>query len=95
MELGEKEIELERMKITIMALNQKMASVRDLTADLDKHKEGLDESNSKRAELQGTLEENKVQIEKDTEAHTAKQAEMQDEIDRLKALLAQKEVEKE
>jgi len=49
--LGERDVEIERMKITLIALNEKLAVTNDIRLDADQHKEYLATSEAERNKL--------------------------------------------
>ena len=50
--LGERDIEIERMKTTLIALNEKLAVTGDIKSQLDDFMESFNKSEGKRGELQ-------------------------------------------
>ena len=63
MQLGDTDIEMERMKTTLIALNEKLSVTNDIKLDCDQHKEYLATSEGERKKLQDyILEENEKMI---------------------------------
>jgi uncharacterized membrane protein len=56
-QLGERDVEIERMKITLIALNEKLAVTNDIRLELDQTKEYFSTSELKRGELQVHIDE--------------------------------------
>ena len=50
--LGERDIEIERMKTTLIALNEKLVVTNDIKAQLDEFQDSFGKSEGKRGELQ-------------------------------------------
>jgi len=50
--LGERDVEIERMKTTLVALREKLAVTNDIKQDADDHKEYLGNSEAQRQNLQ-------------------------------------------
>ena len=53
--IGERDVEIERMKITLVALNEKLAVTNDIRLDCDQHKQYLSQSEQQRANLQAQI----------------------------------------
>lgn len=51
-QLGERDIEIERMKTTLIALNEKLVVTNDIKSQLDEFTESFSKSEAKRGELQ-------------------------------------------
>lgn len=68
-EVGERDVEIERMKITLVALNEKLAMVEDIRQEGEDHKTYLADSEDKRNNLQAHLRELTEKILQDTEDH--------------------------
>lgn len=86
-DVGERDVEIERMKITLVALNEKLAMVNDISKDGEDHKAYLADSEDKRNNLQAHLQELAQKILQDTEAHELKHDKSLKEIESLRALL--------
>ena len=56
-QLGEADVEIERMKITLIALNEKVAVTNDIRLDCDQQKEYFATSEDKRKDLQDKIDE--------------------------------------
>ena len=50
--VGERDIEIERMKTTLIALNHKLAALQDIQREVEDHKEFLKMSEDERGGLQ-------------------------------------------
>lgn len=61
-QLGERDIEIDRMKTTLFALNEKLAMVTDIRNDLDETKSYLQGSESTRQELQGHIQDTSEKV---------------------------------
>ena len=48
MQMGEKDVEMERMQTTLQALNGKLSLLTDIRNDIDSHKEYLEKSEEQR-----------------------------------------------
>ena len=55
--LGERDVEIERMKITLIALNEKLAVTNDIRLDCTQYKEYHSVSETERKELQSKIDE--------------------------------------
>ena len=82
--MGERDIELDRLKTTIFALNQKLELSEANQIDLQATREQLKESENKRKCLQEKMEDSRTSIIADTQAHISKQTSMLDDIAELK-----------
>ena len=69
--LSEKEVEIEHLKDTVIALNQKVAVLGDMEQDVSSHKKMFAESEGKRKQLQIHITETSVTIKTDTVEHTS------------------------
>lgn len=77
------------MKITLQALNVKIAVIDDLSADVSQHKQYLATSEGKRNGLQDELAEAARKIEKDGASHEERHDKSMKEIEDLRAQLLQ------
>lgn len=93
MGLSEKEIEIERLKITVVSLNTKCQVVDDHIEDLKNTTVRYDDSERNREKLQNHIVEAARKIEKDNLAHTDYQSELHKEIEALKRKLEQQKKE--
>lgn len=87
MTISEQEIEIERLKTTVIALNSKCSIVDDHKIDVDSHYTNHTESESKRVELHEHITTTSTKIHYDNEAHTDYQSELQSNISDLNAKL--------
>ena len=71
-EIGDRDVEIERMKITLVALNEKLAMVNDIRQDGDDTKAYLANSEDKRNNLQVHVQQLAEKILQDTEQHEQK-----------------------
>ena len=89
-QLGERDIEIERMKTTLIALNEKVAVTSDIKNDCDEHKGYLDTSENERKKLQNHIVDASVKIkeeqEKNSETHNQHIKEIEDLRDQLQKL---------
>jgi len=60
--LGERDVEIERMKITLVALNEKLAVTNDIKLELSQTKDYFEESEGKRGDLQAHIDESILKI---------------------------------
>jgi gas vesicle protein len=86
--VSEKEIEIERLKTTVVSLNSKCAIVDDHLEDVKNTTNRFEESEQQRANLQNHMKQTSKKVQQDNNAHTEYQNQLLDEIDALKALLA-------
>ena len=68
--LSEKEVEIEHLKTTVIALNEKVEVVNDLRHDVDGARGDFTVSETKRVELQVHIKETSIKIHEETEEHT-------------------------
>jgi len=87
MQISEKEIEIDRLKTTVVSLNSKCVIVDDHVTDVHNHRSMLKESEDARARLQDHIVEASKKISLDNTAHTDYQQELLDEIASLKRKL--------
>lgn len=83
-QIGERDVEIERMKTTLMALNEKLQVLTDIKQDVDDHKEYIRTSEDKRNDLQSYIKKTSEKIAVDTKNHSDQHQEHIDEIDRLR-----------
>ena len=69
--LSEKEVEIDHLKTTIVALTENMEVVTDLKKDVQVHKDLFKHSEEKRTELQVHITETSVKIHTDTTEHAS------------------------
>ena len=81
----EKETELERVKTTVYALNDKLAIFNDLEQELQTKNESLLKSEAKRAELQNRIAETSVKITEDAKFHKETHEKLKQDIQDLLA----------
>jgi hypothetical protein len=87
MALSEKEIEIERLKITVVSLNTKCTVVDDHIEDVRTTTVRYEESEIARENLQIHIVESSKKIAVDNRSHTDYQQELNDEIEALRRLL--------
>lgn len=63
--LTDREVEIEHLKTTVIALDEKVKVANDITKDLDAKTADFDHSEVKRAELQQHLTQTSAQIRED------------------------------
>jgi hypothetical protein len=86
-QLGERDVEIERMKTTLMALNEKLAVVNDVKMDIEDHKKYFATSEQERAKLQDILVETSESVKQEAIKNKDKQEELIAEIERLQSQL--------
>ena len=84
MVISEKEIELERLKTTVMSLNGKCSVVDDHVDDVNNTRAKFDQSEQTRGTLQVHIVQTAQKVEQDNTAHTEYQEELVAEINNLK-----------
>ena len=82
-QLGERDIEIDRMKTTLFALNEKLAMVTDIKNDLEETKSYLQGSEQTRQELQGHIQETSQRVKKDASDHDSSHQKKISEIQSL------------
>ena len=82
-QLGERDVEIERMKTTLVALNEKLAVTNDIRLDCDEHKQYLGTSEQARAKLQDHIMDTSEKIKVDQSVNSSQHQKLQDEISRL------------
>ena len=91
--ISEKEIEIERLKITVVSLNTKCTVVDDYIEDLKNTTARFRDSEANREKLQNHIVQAAKKVESDNLAHTDYQGELQNEIEALKQQLQQQRQE--
>lgn len=98
--IGQRDVEIERMKTTLFALNRKLSGLEDIQKDIDDHKSFIKTSESERGQLQTHIVTVSQTIRKDTEAHDVKHQKslreievLRNEIQDLKRSMYQRESE--
>jgi hypothetical protein len=74
-QLGEQDVEMERMRTTIYALNQKLLFTEELKETLGQQQENLDKSEAIKEELQESYDLSVKKIEESIERHIQRQQE--------------------
>ena len=99
--LSEKEVEIEHLKTKVVELTMRTEVMKDMEKDLAMNKDLLTHSEHKRKELQDFIQMTAVQMGEDAAKNKKWQEEVRDEnkrlledIERLKALVMDKEREK-
>jgi chromosome segregation ATPase len=82
--VGDRDVEIERMKTTLIALNHKLASLTDVQKEIDDHKSFLKESEGERGALQTHIVQTSQKITIDTSAHNTKHDKSLAEIESLR-----------
>jgi trehalose/maltose hydrolase-like predicted phosphorylase len=85
--VSEKEIEIERLKITVVSLNTKCTVVDDHIIDLNSTTARFHDSEINRQKLQDHIVEASIKIRTDNVSHTDYQSELQSEIEDMKRQL--------
>ena len=93
MGLSEKDIEIERLKITVVSLNTKCTVVDDHIEDLKNTTDRLDSSEAAREGLQNHITDAAKKIDEDNNGNTDYQNELTNEIEALKKQLQQQKQE--
>eukprot|EP00347_Sterkiella_histriomuscorum_P021380 403334174 len=100
--LSEREVEIEHLKTTVIALNQKVEIIRDMEQDVDNYHQATKHSEIKRVELQTHIKETSIKIQEDARQNKQFQdrvieenMNLQREVLRLKEALVQKERERQ
>jgi predicted nucleic acid-binding Zn-ribbon protein len=93
MGLSEKDIEIERLKITVVSLNTKCSVVDDHIEDLKNTSVRLGQSENMREKLQNHIVDASKKILNDNLSHTDYQTELTNEIEALKKQLQQQKKE--
>ena len=78
--LGERDVEMERMKTTLFALNEKINVYSDIRQDVDDCKNIIQTSVTQRNDLQAHIVQTSEKIKVDTAAHTEKHQSKTSEI---------------
>ena len=74
--MGEKDVEIERMKTTLFALNSKLQQWEEMKSNCSTSTESLALSEDKRRELQNYLEQSGNQVSSDSLMHSNKKEEL-------------------
>lgn len=82
-QLGERDVEIERMKTTLFALNEKLCVVNDVKQDNEEHRQYLQVSEAERAKLQITIQETSTRILRTSETTSTKHKQLIDDIEGL------------
>ena len=80
MVISEQEIEIERLKTTVVALNAKCSVVDDHKNDVDNHFDNHSNSEVKRQELHTIITTTSTKVHLDNQAHTDYQNELHSNI---------------
>ena len=91
-QLGERDVEIERMKITLIALNEKLAVTNDIRLDCTQYKEYHVVSETSRKELQVQIDQCCENIKNSQHANDEQHEKLKKEIERLMSLLADQKV---
>lgn len=81
--MGERDVEIERMKTTLLALNEKLTVVNDVKQDIVEHQQYFQESEAQRAKLQNILVDTSNKVQDEAVKNNDKQEELIREIERL------------
>jgi hypothetical protein len=87
LQLGERDVEIERMKITLIALNEKLAVTTDIKLELEQHKGYLAESEARRVGLQDSIDQSIQNIKGSQNDNDVQHDKLRKEIERLQNLL--------
>lgn len=94
-QLGEQDVEMERMRTTIYALNQKLLFTEELKETLGQQQENLDKSEAIKEELQESYDLSVKKIEESIERHIQRQQEQVEQIYQLEDSLLEATREKD
>ena len=86
-QLGERDVEIERMKITLIALNEKLSVTNDIRLDCDQFKTYHTTSETERNALQVQIDECCENIKKAQLGNDEQHQKLRDEIEKLQNLL--------
>ena len=75
-EMGEKDVEIDRMKTTLFALNSKLQQWEEMKSKCTSSAESLDLSEQKRGELQDHLKDAGLKVSSDSQMHLSKKEEL-------------------
>ena len=89
-EVGEKEVELDRMKTTLFALNSKLQQWEDMQANCKSSSESLALSEQKRSELSSQIQQSGLQLQDDLKMHSTRKVELTTNVSELQAQIQQK-----
>lgn len=82
-EMGEKDVELDRMKTTLFALNSKLQQWEEMKSTCANSSESLALSEQKRVELQEAIQESGLKVSSDLLMHSSKKEELVQHISDL------------
>jgi len=83
--MGEKDVELERMKMTLFALNSKLQQWEEMKGNCVSAGESLALSEQKRGELQDFIQQSGLKVSSDLQMHSSKKDELVQHISDLQA----------
>ena len=95
LQLGERDVEIERMKITLIALNEKLAVTTDIKLELEQHKGYLAESEARRVGLQDSIDQSIQNIKASQNENDVQHDQLRKEIERLQNLLEEQRAHQE
>ena len=79
-EMGEKDVEIDRMKTTLFALNSKLQQWEEMKSKCTDSAESLDISEQARTALQDTLKQAGIKVSSDSDMHSTKKDELMSHI---------------
>ena len=91
-QLGERDVEIERMKITLIALNEKLAVTNGIRLDCTQYKEYHLTSETERKTLQVKIDECCENIKSSQDLNDEQHEKLKKEIERLMSLLGDQKV---
>lgn len=89
MQVSEKEIEIERLKTTVVSLNAKCSNVNDIEEDFRNASTRFEDSEAQRTKLQEHIVLTSQKVEQDAQNHASYQQELIDQINELQKKLDQ------
>lgn len=81
--VGDRDVEIERMKTTLIALNHKLAALQDIQKEVEDHKVYLKKSEEQRGGQQEHMVQVSHKITIDTQSHLSKHEELLSTIEEL------------
>ena len=87
--VGDRDVEIERMKTTLISLNGKLSKCEDVQRNLDQQKSSFKVSESKRVTLQTEFTSISQKVRQDTQEHETTHTRHIEEIEQLRAQIRQ------
>jgi chromosome segregation ATPase len=86
--LGERDVEIERMKTTLIALNEKLAVTDDIRLDCDQYKKYFADSEQDRKNLQSSMTQTSADITRFQNENSTQHKKLESQIQDLQQQLA-------